>query len=62
MRAGDILGALTAEQVLGREHIGKINLLEDWSYVAVRADVVKLAQRQLGAGIKGRSIRAKVSG
>lgn len=62
MRAGDILGALTAEQVLGREHIGKINLLEDWSYVAVRADVVKLAQRQLSAGIKGRSIRAKVSG
>lgn len=62
MRAGDILGALTAEQVLGREHIGKINLLEDWSYVAVRADVVKQAQRQLGAGIKGRAIRAKVSG
>lgn len=61
MRAGDILGALTAEQALGREHIGKINLLEDWAYVAIRADVVKLAQRQLGAGIKGRSIRAKIS-
>lgn len=62
LRAGDILGALTAGQALGREHIGKINLLEDWAYVAVRSDVVKLAQRQLSAGIKGRSIRAKISG
>lgn len=59
LRAGDILGALTADQQLGRDHIGKISLFDDWAYVAVRSDIVKTALGMFSKGIKGRNIRVK---
>ncbi len=59
LRAGDILGALTADQQLGRDHIGKISLFDDWAYVAVRSDIVKIALGMFNKGIKGRNIRVK---
>lgn len=59
LRAGDILGALTADQQLGRDHIGKISLFDDWAYVAVRSDIVKIALGMFSKGIKGRNIRVK---
>jgi len=59
LRAGDILGALTADQQLGRDHIGKISLFDDWAYVAVRMDIVKIALSMFSQGIKGRNIRVR---
>lgn len=60
LRAGDVLGALTADQQLSRDHIGKISLFEDWSYVAVRSDILQIALQMFQQGIKGRFIRVKV--
>ncbi len=60
LRAGDVLGALTADQQLSRDHIGKINLFDDWAYVAVRSDIVNIALNMFRQGIKGRNIRVKI--
>jgi len=60
LRAGDILGALTADQQLTREHIGKINLLDDVAYVAIVRAHGKNALQKLMQGIKGRSFRARL--
>ncbi len=55
MRAGDILGALTAGVGLAKEDIGKINSLDFCSYVAVKKEVVKKALDGLSNGrIKGK--------
>jgi ATP-dependent RNA helicase DbpA len=56
MRPGDILGALTGEagQLPGSE-IGKIEIHDNFSYVAVRAAVSKEALKRLSVGrIKGK--------
>ena len=55
VRAGDILGALTAGVVLVKDDIGKINSLDFCSYVAVKKEVVKKALDGLSNGrIKGK--------
>jgi ATP-independent RNA helicase DbpA len=55
MRAGDILGALTAGVGLAKDDIGKINSLDFCSYVAVKKEVVKKALDGLSNGrIKGK--------
>ncbi len=47
LRAGDILGALTAGIGLDKNDIGKINILPTCSYVAVKNDVYKKAYEGL---------------
>ena len=60
LRAGDILGALTGEAGLPGEHIGKITILDNSSYVAVQRTVLRQAMNYLADGkMKGRSIRAR---
>lgn len=55
VRAGDILGALTAGVGLAKDDIGKINSLDFCSYVAVKKEVVKKALDGLSNGrIKGK--------
>ncbi len=55
VRAGDILGALTAGVGLVKDDIGKINSLDFCSYVAVKKEVVKKALDGLSNGrIKGK--------
>jgi len=55
VRAGDILGALTAGVGLAKDDIGKINSLDFCSYVAVKKEVVKKALEGLSNGrIKGK--------
>ena len=55
VRAGDILGALTAGVGLAKNDIGKINSLDFCSYVAVKKEVVKKALDGLSNGrIKGK--------
>lgn len=61
LRAGDIVGALTnGDDKITGKHLGKINIVENWSFVAIetifyRDAIAKIHQHK----IKGRSFRAK---
>ena len=60
VRAGDILGALTASQKLQGKDIGKIDIFDKISYVAVARPLVKQALKILTEGkIKGRKFRVR---
>ncbi|QWL67321.1 ATP-dependent RNA helicase DbpA [Aeromonas jandaei] len=63
VRAGDILGALTGEGGIAGADVGKIQISEQYSYVAVKQSVAKAALKRLQEGkIKGRSYRARKLG
>ena len=56
MRPGDILGALTGEAGLEGKYVGKIDIYDRQSYVAIDRSMVKKAYSYLKKGkIKGRS-------
>ena len=60
LRAGDILGALTRETGLTGKNIGKIDISDSVSYVAVEYPVSKQALKILSEGkIKGRKFRVR---
>ncbi len=60
VRAGDILGALTATQKLQGKDIGKIDIFDKMSYVAVARPLAKQALKILVEGkIKGRKFRVR---
>jgi len=60
VRPGDILGALTGENGIAGKQVGKINVFDNWAYVAVERGVLKAALRKLGQGkLKGRSFRVR---
>lgn len=55
LRPGDILGALTGEAGIDNRYIGKIDIFERQSYVAIDRSVSEPAYRRLKAGrVKGR--------
>ena len=63
MRAGNILGALTGDQGLSGDQVGKIHIAETVSYVAVTRDAVALAIKTLSkATWKGNPINAWLLG
>jgi ATP-independent RNA helicase DbpA len=60
IRAGDILGALTANQKLQGKDIGRIDIFDKLSYVAVARPLEKQALKVLSEGkIKGRKLRVR---
>jgi ATP-independent RNA helicase DbpA len=60
VRPGDILGALTGEDGINGSDVGKIQVFDMSSYVAVKREVAKQALRKLGAGkLKGKSFRVR---
>ena len=60
IRPGDILGALTAGDELTGADIGKIQIFDTWASVAVKRDVVGLAEQILRRGkLKGRAVRVR---
>lgn len=60
VRAGDILGALTAKNGISGEQVGKINIFDNRSYVAVSRDIAPAALKKLKEGkLKGRSFRVR---
>ncbi len=60
VRPGDILGALTGENGINGKQVGKINVYDNWAYVAVSRDAAKAALKKLGQGkLKGRSFRVR---
>jgi ATP-independent RNA helicase DbpA len=61
IRPGDVLGALTADLGYTREQVGKIDINEFATYVAVERSIAKEAAARLNAGrIKGRSVKARL--
>jgi ATP-independent RNA helicase DbpA len=60
LRPGDILGALTCKNGISGKQVGKIQIFDQWAYVAVDQNVVKTALNTLNQGrLKGRSFRAR---
>jgi ATP-independent RNA helicase DbpA len=61
IRPGDVLGALTADLGYSREQVGKIDVNEFSTYVAVERSVAHDAARRLNEGrIKGKSVKVRV--
>jgi ATP-dependent RNA helicase DbpA len=61
IRPGDVLGALTKDLGYAAAQIGKINVNEFSTYVAVARGVAVDMQRKLsGAKVKGRSVKVRV--
>ncbi|SIT04863.1 ATP-dependent RNA helicase DbpA [Neptunomonas antarctica] len=60
IRAGDILGALTGDNGIEGTQVGKIQVLDNKSYVAVHQDVARIALKKITEGkLKGRTYRAR---
>ena len=61
IRPGDVLGALTKDLGLTFAQVGKINVNEFSTYVAVERSVAEQALRGLNAGrVKGKSVKVKM--
>ena len=61
IRAGDVLGALTGEAGFTREQVGKINVNEFSTYVAVDRAIANQAQQKLSNGkVKGKSVKVRL--
>ena len=60
IRPGDVMGALAAEAGLTREQVGKININDFATYVAVAREHAAHALAKLNAGkIKGKKVKAR---
>jgi ATP-independent RNA helicase DbpA len=63
IRPGDLLGALTGDAGLAGAQIGKIDIFEMSSFVAIERSAVRQALNYLADGkVKGRNIRARKIG
>ena len=61
IRPGDVLGALTGEAGFTAGQIGKINVNEQSTYVAVERGIARKALKRLAEGrIKGRKVRVRL--
>jgi len=60
IRAGDVLGALTKDMGFEATQIGKINVNEFSTYVAVEQSIADEAARRLNAGkVKGKAVKVR---
>ena len=61
IRPGDVLGALTKDMGFAGAQIGKINVNEFSTYVAVAREIAPQVERKLSAGkVKGRSVKVRL--
>ena len=65
LRPGDILGALTSDKneslKMNGEQIGRIQVNDSWTYVAVERDIAKTAVQKISQGrLKGKRFRARL--
>jgi ATP-independent RNA helicase DbpA len=61
IRPGDILGALTGDAGFTAAQIGKINVTETTTYVAVAREIAQEALRKLAAGkVKGKTVKVRL--
>jgi ATP-dependent RNA helicase DbpA len=60
IRAGDVLGALTGEAGFEGPQIGKINITDMYTYVAVERGIADQAVKKLSAGkVKGKKVKVR---
>jgi ATP-independent RNA helicase DbpA len=58
IRPGDVLGALTGEAGFSKEQVGKINVIDSATYVAIERSIAREALRKLSAGtVKGKRVK-----
>jgi len=61
LRPGDLVGALTKGDEINGSQIGKIQVMDNWAYLAIERAVAKVALNKLSNGkIKGKSFRARL--
>ncbi|CAN7700818.1 ATP-dependent RNA helicase DbpA [Variovorax sp. LjRoot130] len=61
IRAGDVLGALTGEAGFTRDQVGKINVNEFSTYVAVDRRIAREAVHKLSTGrVKGKTVKVRL--
>lgn len=61
MRPGDILGALTGDAGYTKHQIGKINVMDMSTYVAVERSIGREAMRKLNDGtVKGKRVKVRM--
>ena len=61
IRAGDVLGALTGDLGYTREQVGKINVNDFSTYVAVDRAIAAQAAARLNSGrVKGKTVKARL--
>lgn len=61
IRAGDVLGALTGEAGFTRDQVGKINVNEFSTYVAVDRRIAREAAHRLSTGrVKGKTVKVRL--
>ncbi|MDM0121726.1 ATP-dependent RNA helicase DbpA [Variovorax arabinosiphilus] len=61
IRAGDVLGALTGDAGFAKEQVGKINVNEFSTYVAVDRRIAREAAHKLSIGrVKGKSVKVRL--
>ena len=61
IRPGDIVGALTASKEITGDDLGRIQVYDIWSFVAVRRSLAQVALRMLQEGkIKGKTVRSRI--
>ena len=61
IRPGDVLGALTKDLGFAGAQIGKINVNDFSTYVAVQRDIAaEVLQRLSAAKVKGRSVKLRL--
>jgi ATP-independent RNA helicase DbpA len=61
IRAGDVLGALTSGAGFAREQIGKINVNDFSTYVAVERRIAREAVHKLSTGrVKGKTVKVRL--
>ncbi|MBW8715853.1 MAG: ATP-dependent RNA helicase DbpA [Variovorax paradoxus] len=61
IRAGDVLGALTGDCGYAKDQVGKINVNEFSTYVAVERGIAAEAARKLSSGrVKGKSVKVRL--
>ena len=61
IRAGDVLGALTGDAGFSKDQVGKINVNEFSTYVAVDSSIAKDAVNRLSEGrIKGKNVKVRI--
>ena len=61
IRAGDVLGALTGDAGFTRDQVGKINVNEFSTYVAVERRIAREAAHKLSTGrVKGRTVKVRL--
>jgi ATP-independent RNA helicase DbpA len=61
IRAGDVLGALTGDAGFAKEQVGKINVNEFSTYVAVARSIAREAVKRLSEGrVKGKTVKVRL--